>query len=79
MELKAIVRSIHHYDGRPDDTPTESTFDNEEDESITKEQEDATFMGKPGRGKGLMVFLDAHADRISSGSVFDDFVGFPSL
>ena len=56
---------------------TELAFDNLEDEGITKEQEDATFMGKPGRGKGLMVFLDAHADRISSGSVFDDFVGFP--
>ena len=56
---------------------TELAFDNLEDEYITKEQEDATFMGKPGRGKGLMVFLDAHADRISSGSVFDDFVGFP--
>ena len=56
---------------------TELAFDNLENERITKEQEDVTFMGKPGRGKGLMVFLDAHADRISSGSVFDDFVGFP--
>ena len=35
--------------------------------------------GKPGHGKGLMVFLDAHTDRISSGTIFDEFMGFATV
>ena len=35
-----------------------------------------TFYGKPGQRKGLMVFLDNHNDRVSSGTIFDSFTGF---
>ena len=30
----------------------------------------------PGRAEGLQLVLDAHTDRLSSGSVYDNFCGF---
>ena len=38
-----------------------------------------TLYGKAGHGRGLTVFLDAHTEQISSGTVFDDFSGFSTV
>ena len=37
------------------------------------------YYGKPGQGKGLMVFLDNNNDKVSSGTVFDEFTGFATV
>ena len=49
------------------------------DTNSTSKAEYKTLIGKPGRSKGLMVFLDAHTDKISSGTIFDEFRGFTTV
>ena len=49
------------------------------DTNLTSKSKHKSIIGKPGRSKGLMVFLDAHTDKISSGTVFDEFRGFTTV
>ena len=42
-------------------------------------ENDIDIYGKAGHGKGLMVILDAHTDRVSSGTIFDGFKGFATV
>ena len=53
------------------------SFDNTSIPSWYIEQEEPST--QPGQNKGLMLVLDAHTDKVSSGSVSDNFKGFVTV